>query len=117
MADYLEVWTGGRQELVSLEGERATAGRAETNDVVLADERVSRVHAAFERVAGEWLVRAGWALAYTRMSHDYEADEKAAREAKAGARSIRTPEVIHWCSVRDAASHKFGTRLSADGIA
>src|SRR5207244_13653359 len=50
-------WTGGRQELVSLEGERATAGRAETNDVVLTDERVSRVHAAFERVAGEWLVR------------------------------------------------------------
>ncbi|MGY4431875.1 endonuclease YncB(thermonuclease family) [Bradyrhizobium sp. F1.13.1] len=32
----------------------------------------------------KWLVRAGWALAYTRMSHDYEADEKAAREAKAG---------------------------------
>jgi pSer/pThr/pTyr-binding forkhead associated (FHA) protein len=57
MTDYLEVWTGGRQELVSLEGDRATAGRAETNDVVLTDERVSRVHAAFERVAGEWLVR------------------------------------------------------------
>ncbi len=32
----------------------------------------------------KWLVRAGWALAYTRMSHDYDADEKAAREAKAG---------------------------------
>ena len=26
----------------------------------------------------------GWALSYTRVSHDYEADEKAAREAKAG---------------------------------
>src|SRR3954466_11797374 len=32
----------------------------------------------------KWLVRAGWALAYTRVSHDYDADEKAAREAKAG---------------------------------
>ncbi len=32
----------------------------------------------------KWMVRSGWALAYTRISHDYEADEKAAREAKAG---------------------------------
>ncbi len=32
----------------------------------------------------KWLVASGWALAYTRVSHDYEADEKAAREAKAG---------------------------------
>ena len=28
--------------------------------------------------------RSGWALSYTRFSHDYDADEKAAREAKAG---------------------------------
>jgi endonuclease YncB( thermonuclease family) len=32
----------------------------------------------------KWLVTSGWALAYVRFSHDYEADEKAAREAKAG---------------------------------
>jgi endonuclease YncB( thermonuclease family) len=32
----------------------------------------------------KWLVRSGWALAFTRFSHDYEADEKEAREAKAG---------------------------------
>jgi endonuclease YncB( thermonuclease family) len=32
----------------------------------------------------KWLVASGWALAYVRLSHDYEADEKAAREAKAG---------------------------------
>ena len=31
-----------------------------------------------------WLVRNGWALAYTRFSHDYAADEAEAREAKAG---------------------------------
>ena len=30
------------------------------------------------------MVRNGWALAYVRFSHDYDADEKAAREAKAG---------------------------------
>ena len=29
-------------------------------------------------------MRSGWALAYARFSHDYDADEKAAREAKAG---------------------------------
>jgi len=32
----------------------------------------------------KWLVASGWALAYVRFTHDYEADEKAAREAKAG---------------------------------
>ncbi len=32
----------------------------------------------------KWLVKSGWALSYTRQSHDYDADEKAAREAKAG---------------------------------
>lgn len=32
----------------------------------------------------KWLVTNGWALAYTRVSKDYEADEHAAREAKAG---------------------------------
>ena len=32
----------------------------------------------------KWLVASGWALAYVGFTHDYEADEKAAREAKAG---------------------------------
>jgi len=32
----------------------------------------------------KWLVRNGWALAYPRQSHDYDSDEAAAREAKAG---------------------------------
>ena len=32
----------------------------------------------------KWLVRNGWALSFMRFSHDYEADEKAAHEAKAG---------------------------------
>jgi len=29
-------------------------------------------------------VRTGWALAFSRFSHDYDADEKEAREAKVG---------------------------------
>ncbi len=32
----------------------------------------------------KWLVSNGWALAFVRLSRDYEADEKAAREARAG---------------------------------
>jgi endonuclease YncB( thermonuclease family) len=32
----------------------------------------------------KWLVMSGWAMSYARVSHDYDADEKAAREAKAG---------------------------------
>ncbi|HLI99459.1 MAG TPA: thermonuclease family protein [Bradyrhizobium sp.] len=32
----------------------------------------------------KWMVRNGWALSYVRFSHDYDGDEKAAREAKAG---------------------------------
>jgi endonuclease YncB( thermonuclease family) len=32
----------------------------------------------------KWLVKNGWALAYLRTSHDYEADEAEARAAKAG---------------------------------
>ena len=32
----------------------------------------------------KWMVKSGWALSYIRRSHDYDADEKAAREAKAG---------------------------------
>ena len=32
----------------------------------------------------QWLVKNGWALAISRISHDYDADQKAAREAKAG---------------------------------
>ena len=32
----------------------------------------------------KWMVRNGWALSSVRFSHDYDADEKAAREAKAG---------------------------------
>lgn len=32
----------------------------------------------------KWLVRSGWALSFARFSHDYDADEREAREARAG---------------------------------
>jgi endonuclease YncB( thermonuclease family) len=32
----------------------------------------------------KWMVKNGWALSYVRASHDYDADEAAARAAKAG---------------------------------
>jgi endonuclease YncB( thermonuclease family) len=32
----------------------------------------------------KWLVKSGWALAYDRQSHDYDADQKSAHLAKAG---------------------------------
>jgi endonuclease YncB( thermonuclease family) len=80
-------------------GERWTCGVAARDELIKhADnktwtchtqrtDRRGRVVARCE-VDGEdiqkWLVKNGWALSYTRFSHDYDEDEKAAREAKAG---------------------------------
>lgn len=54
---------------------------------VLRTDRFGRSVARCE-VDGEdisqWMVKSGWALSYVRFSHAYDADEKAAREAKAG---------------------------------
>jgi endonuclease YncB( thermonuclease family) len=79
-----ERWTCGvaaRDELI-----HHTDKKSWTCHVERADRRGRNV--ARCTVDGEdiqkWLVSSGWALAYTRFSHDYEADEKAAREAKAG---------------------------------
>jgi endonuclease YncB( thermonuclease family) len=33
---------------------------------------------------GEWMVRSGWALSFTRYSHSYDLDERVAREARQG---------------------------------
>jgi endonuclease YncB( thermonuclease family) len=77
-----ERWTCGvaaRDELIKhVEGKSWTCHPGQT-------DRRGRLLARCE-VDGEdiqkWLVRSGWALA--RISHDYEADEKEAREAKVG---------------------------------
>jgi len=80
-----ERWTCGvaaRDELI-----KHTDGKDWTCHVRQAADRRGRVVARCE-VDGEdiqkWMVKSGWALSYARVSHDYDADEAAAREAKAG---------------------------------
>src|SRR5258708_25066912 len=80
-------------------GERWTCGVAARDELIKhADNKTWTCHVrqtdrrgrlvARCEVDGEdiqkWLVGSGWALSYARFSHDYDADEKAAREAKAG---------------------------------
>jgi endonuclease YncB( thermonuclease family) len=79
-----ERWTCGvaaRDELI-----RYTDKKSWTCHVERTDRRgrmVARCEVDGEDIQ-KWLVKSGWALSYTRFSHDYDADEKAAREAKAG---------------------------------
>jgi endonuclease YncB( thermonuclease family) len=54
----------------------------------------------------KWLVRNGWALALVRITRDYEPDEKAAREAKAGM----------WQGARDSAGLGVGTGGALAGL-
>lgn len=79
-----ERWTCGvaaRDELIKYAGNKTWTCHLRQTD------RRGRTVARCE-VDGEdihkWMVKNGWALAYVRFSKDYEADEKAAREAKAG---------------------------------
>src|SRR6202162_3526413 len=80
-------------------GERWTCGGAARDELIkYADNKIWTCHVrqtdrrgrqvARCEVDGEdiqkWMVKNGWALSYVRFSHDYDADEKAAREAKAG---------------------------------
>ena len=79
-----ERWTCGvaaRDELSSIPTTRpgpAMCGRPPT--AAAAPSRAARSTARTSR--NGWCN--GWALSYVRFSHDYDADEKAAREAKAG---------------------------------
>ena len=79
-----ERWTCGvaaRDELTKHAGTKSWTCHVNSTD------RRGRAIARCE-VDGEdiqkWMVQNGWALAYDRASHDYDADEAAAREAKAG---------------------------------
>jgi endonuclease YncB( thermonuclease family) len=79
-----ERWTCGaaaRDELIKHVGNKSWTCHVNRTD------RRGRLVAHCE-VDGEdiqkWLVKSGWALSYVRLSHDYDADEKAARDAKAG---------------------------------
>jgi endonuclease YncB( thermonuclease family) len=79
-----ERWTCGvaaHEALVEHVGDKSWTCR------VLRTDRFGRSVAKCE-VDGEdisqWMVKSGWALSYVRFSHAYDADEKAARETKAG---------------------------------
>jgi endonuclease YncB( thermonuclease family) len=88
------------QLCLNTQGERWTCGAAARDELIkhfggkswtcqsrgAVDRRgrtVVRCQADGEDIQ-KWMVANGWALALTRVSPDYEADEKAAREAKAG---------------------------------
>jgi len=79
-----ERWTCGvaaRDELI-----KHTEGKSWTCHLGQTDRRgraLSRCEVDGEDIQ-KWLVRSGWALAYDRSSHDYDADQKEAREAKVG---------------------------------
>ena len=87
------------QLCLNTNGERWTCGVAARDELIrYADKKTWTCHTrqidrrgrtvARCEVDGEdiqkWMVRSGWALSYVRFSHDYDADEKAAREAKTG---------------------------------
>lgn len=58
MPAYLEVWKPAGPELVALEAERVTVGKAASNDVTISsDGMVSRLHAVLERYPAGWSVR------------------------------------------------------------
>lgn len=57
METFLEVWGPEGPQLVPLDGETLAVGRADTNDIVLTDPTVSKLHAVFVRYASGWSVR------------------------------------------------------------
>ena len=58
MPAFLEVWSDSGAQLVPLEGERVTLGRAASNDVPLPwDSKASRLHAVLEHLAAGWCMR------------------------------------------------------------
>jgi endonuclease YncB( thermonuclease family) len=79
-----ERWTCGaaaRDELVRHVGDKSWTCHLRSTD--RRGRSVARCEVDGEDIQ-KWLVKSGWALSYVRFSHDYEADEKVAREAKAG---------------------------------
>lgn len=63
-----------------------SAGREWECDLIGTDKYGRSLGKCF--VEGEdvsaWMVRSGWALSFVRYSHEYDHDEAAARDAKAG---------------------------------
>src|SRR3954452_17343178 len=79
-----ERWTCGvaaRDALIKHVGNKSWTCHACTVD--RRGRTVARCEDEGENIQ-KWMPANGWALAFVRLSRDYEADEKAAREAKAG---------------------------------
>jgi endonuclease YncB( thermonuclease family) len=79
-----ERWTCGiaaRDELIRHVGDKPWTCHVRQTD--RRGRTVARCEVDGEDIQ-KWMVKNGWALSYVRFSHDYDADEKAAREAKAG---------------------------------
>ena len=79
-----ERWTCGaaaRDELIKHVGTKSWTCHTSSTD--RRGRQIARCDVDGEDIQ-KWMVKSGWALAYVRFSHDYEADEKAARDAKAG---------------------------------
>lgn len=82
--DKGERWTCGvaaREALIKYAGGKSWTCR--TRAVDRRGRTVARCDVDGQDIQ-KWLVTNGWALALVRISKDYEPDEKAAREAKAG---------------------------------
>lgn len=79
-----ERWTCGaaaHDELVKHVGDKSWTCRVTRTDRF--GRSVARCDVGGEDIQ-KWMVANGWALSYVRFSHDYDADEKAARDAKIG---------------------------------
>src|SRR5207244_9394543 len=58
VACYVEVWRAEGRDLVVLEAERVTVGKAASNDIAIrSDPAVSRLHAVLECFAAGWCIR------------------------------------------------------------
>lgn len=55
--EYLEAWHPRGPDIVQLESERLTIGKARTNDLVLRDQSSFDLHAIVERTDAGWLIR------------------------------------------------------------
>ena len=73
--------TAARDELIKHAGNRSWTCQTRTID--RRGRTVARCQVDGEDIQ-KWLVTNGWALAFVRITKDYESDERVAREAKAG---------------------------------
>jgi endonuclease YncB( thermonuclease family) len=79
-----ERWTCGvaaRDELIKHVGNKSWT--CHTSQTDRRGRQIARCEVDGEDIQ-KWMVKSGWALSYVRVSHDYDTDEKAARDAKAG---------------------------------